>query len=501
MLQDLSSFITQPYRRKYLAAYCKRMSHDVLSALIDDNVASVLLEQGFPLEYNPRSIYKVDKLYDSLAKYAPRHAPRVDVKDHDIQQGINLAYTCFAKPKGEPALKLRRFTPEFIYSITSNLKGSAGLTAWGQTKAESYVRAYERGKQQIMGQKRWEPCVAFKRTQFNDKTRLVWGYPYAATAIEGLFARPLIERFKKGGNPMAFGKPTGVLGAELRVSSYHNEFAYSTDVSSFDSSISSELISVAFSILSTWFDFTAIEPETGVSYHEIWKQIVWYFIHTPIFMPDGNIYKGKRHGVPSGSYFTQMIDSIVNVILIGAISYAFNLNVNKEDIFVLGDDILFWSNRKVSLKHITRYASAKFGMKFNASKSALFSYNETIHYLGRDWTKGIPWLREDEIIARMVNPENFRVYAKDPDECERQVRMLFASYAAVYYNAYPIYLKCMGVGARYSQSNMSIENYVYGGNYDVTINPDFLSGLQRFQLKYGDNHGGGYVPLALQFWK
>lgn len=472
-----SSFIVQPYRRSYLKGYFERMSKDNLGMLYDDNVASVLKEQGYHITESPRSVYRVDKLYEALAKYEPSNAPEVDLRNYNIQDGVNLAYTCFAKPKREPFLELKPFTPELVWKITSNHKGSAGLTAWGQTKAESYVRAYERGLQQIRGEKRPEPCIAFKRTQFNDKTRLVWGYPYAMTAEEGLFARPLIERFKLGNTPMAFGMSTGVLGGKLRVSSYHKKCAYSTDVSSFDSSIDAGLIQVAFKILATWFDLDQVEPTTGISYRKIWKDIVWYFIHTPIVMPDGNVYKGKRHGVPSGSYFTQMIDSVVNTILVGAISSSFNLNVSRQDIYVLGDDILFWSDRKVSLDSIAKYASRLFHMKFNSEKSALFSHNDKIHYLGRDWTKGIPSISEDEIIIRMSQPETFRKYPKDDEEKERQVRMLLLSYAAVYRNAYPIYLKCLDIRPRYAQSNMSIETYVYKGtNYH--IDPQWLTGCK-----------------------
>lgn len=496
-----SSFIIQPYRRKYLKEYFHRMSQDNLGTLMDDNVADVLKEQGFSITESPRSVYKVAKLYEALAKYEPKDAPVVDLKDEHIQAGVNLAYACFAHPVNEPVLTVPAFSPELVYKITSNHKGSAGLTAWGQTKAESYVRAYERGLQQMRGEKAPEPCIAFKRTQFNDKTRLVWGYPYAMTAIEGLFARPLIEKFKTGITPMAFGMPTGVLGAKLRVSSYHKRFAYSTDVSSFDASIPRALIDKAFKILSTWFDLTQIEPTSGVRLDDIWYRMVKYFITTPIVMPDGNCYFGKRHGVPSGSYFTQMIDSVVNVILVGAIGHKFNLFINKDDILVLGDDVLFWSNRFVPLHKIATFATKLFSMKFNASKSAVFRYDETLHYLGRDWTNGVPSLSEDEILIRMSQPETFRKYPVVEEERRRQARILIMSYAAVYYDAFRIHMKTLGPRTRYSVGNASFERYVYGDG-TVGVNPEYLSGLQRYRMKYIDQSlGGTNVPLALQFWK
>nr|UDL14351.1 MAG: putative RNA-dependent RNA polymerase [Partitiviridae sp.] len=506
---DLSSFVVQPYRRKYLSEYFHRMSKDQLGMLWDDNVASVLEEQGFYAPENPRSIYKVEKLFESLAKYKPSKAPHPRMDDEAIRRGLSLAYACFARPKDQDLLELSAFTPKLVYDITSNHKGSAGLTAWGQTKAESYVRAYERGLQQILGEKKPDPCIAFKRTQFNDKTRLVWGYPYAMTALEGIFARPLINRFKLGNTPMAFGMSTGVLGSKLRVASYHKEWAYSTDVSSFDSAIAKELILAAFNILRTWFDLAQIEPTSGCSYDRIWRQIVHYFVHTPIVMPDGSLYKGKQHGVPSGSYFTQMIDSIVNVILVGAISYHFSLHVDKEDIFVLGDDVLFWSNRRVSLDDVAKYATDLFGMTFNAAKSAIFHWDDTIHYLGRDWKNGQPTLSQDEILSRMVQPETFRKYSKDPQARDREVRMLLLSYAAVYRHAYSIYVRCVDVPKRWDMTNMSIENWVYNagrrqGTYGFASNPDHLSGLQRYLRKYViDEKGnlGASTPLALQYWK
>jgi len=502
-LSQCSSFIIQPFRRKYLKEYFLRYSRDNDTALWDDNVASVLEEQGYSIEDSPRSIYSVEKLYQALAKYAPELAPKVDLDDAHIKAGIKLAYASFAKPKDVPYLKLPAFTPKFIQSITSNRKASSGLTAWGQTKAESYVRAYERGLQEICGVKHSDPCVAFKRTQFNGKTRLVWGFPYANTAKEGLFARPLIEQFKNGNSPMSFGMTTGALGARLRASSYHKKWAYSTDISSYDSSLAGELILIAFSILETWFHLSEFEPTSGVRYSQIWQQNVDYFIHTPIVMPNGSVYKGKRHGVPSGSYFTQMIDSVVNTIICGAIASKFNMFLDKSDLYVLGDDLLFWSNRHVKLKDIADYGSRTFGVNMNADKSAVFNYQDDIHYLGRDWKDGVPDLDEKEILKRMAQPETFRKYSSDPGERTCQVRLLLLSYAAVYRRAYSIALSVLSGRNTFSVGSQAIQSYMIHGDqhqYQVEDNPNFYSGLVRYLRTY-HQLGECDSPLALQFWK
>lgn len=492
-------FSITPYRRKYLKGYSQRMSKDNTQTLWDDNVASVLIDQGFSIKESPRSIYRVEKLYQALNKYGPETRPRVNTDNKHVDAGIRFAYACFANPENNK-LELLPFTPQLVHSITSNHAGSAGLTAWGQKKKDSEVRAYERGLQVIKSEKNPEPCIAFKRTQFDEKTRLVWGYPYSMTAIEGIFARPLIELFKSGWTPMAFGMQTGVLGGKLRAASYSHDWAYSIDVSSFDSSASRELIHIAFKILSTWFDLDQIEPTSGVSYRDIWQIVETYFITTPIVMPDLMLYTGKRHGVPSGSYFTQMVDSIVNVIYAGAIADRFNLMIGKRDIFVLGDDLLFWSDRDMSLESITDFATRLFDIQFNSKKSSKFKSGEVIHYLGRDWDDGVPGLPLDEILIRMTQPETYRKYSDDPVERYRQVLMLIQSYASVYENAYQIFYEVTKQWRKWYVPEISIENHIYMmGKRD--LDPDFLSGLERYRRKYLEKDSVGLTPLASQFWK
>lgn len=500
--KDLELFYVHPYRSKRLAGYFKNMSRDNPKILVDDNVKDMLLAQGYTISESPRSIYNVAKLYEALSAYAPGKIQKPKACD-EFTSGISLAYACFARNKRDYLHPLP-FTPETIVAVTSNPSGSPGVTNYGCSKAESATRALERGLQTLKGQKKPEPCLAFKRTQFNNKTRLVWGYPYSMTVIEGLIAKPLNDRFKNGCTPMAFAMTTGSLGTKLRVASYHKEWAYSLDMSSFDATISSELIHIAFKILLTWFDPTEVEPVSGLTVREIFRLIERYFVYTPIVMPDGNIYHGKDHGVPSGSYFTQMVDSIVNVIIGGTISKRFGLDVSKKEIFVLGDDLLMWSNRKMDLDVIAEFASYQFGVKLHGSeKSKIYHYDEEIHYLGRDWEDGLPTLDEDEVIKRMVFPEKFRRYSKDPKVRKRQVHMLILAYAATYRSAWRIAYNLL------DPSNSNIHNGC--ANIDVGVycgegagerpDPEHLSGLTRYRMKYGFTEDKDDIPItALQYW-
>jgi len=501
--KDLDQFRTHPYRNKRLKPYYQRFSKSDEKVLVDGWVQEVLNDQGFTVEDAPRSVYKVEKLFEALSHYAPGKTRKPKPGD-EFTAGVALAYSCFARPADHLFLECLPFTPETITMITSNPSGSPGVTNFGCSKAESMTRALERGLQTLLGQKQCEPCLGFKRTQFNDKTRLVWGYPYSMTVIEGLVAKPLIEHFKGGCSPMAFAMPTGALGTKLRVASYHKEWAYSLDMSQFDATISKQLIHIAFKILRTWFNGDDVEPVSGKTVNEIFSLIEKYFVYTPIVMPDGLIYYGKDHGVPSGSYFTQMVDSIVNVIIGGAVSQRFHLNVAKSEIFVLGDDLLMWSNRKVDLDLVARFANETFGVKLHGSeKSEIFHYDDVVHYLGRDWNNGIPDLPEEEVLKRMKFPESYRKYSDDKGLAKRQLHLMLLSYAATYRSAWRIAFQAIAPNPRNIHQGcaaVDLSTYFYKGAR-VQLDPAHLSGLNRFYLREGILSTKHDIPnTAMQFW-
>lgn len=483
MSQQLQGFKRLPYRMKRLRQYCADMSKDSDHVEFDPNVAAALKAQGFTWSETPRSIYRVDKLYEWLYKFEPGRIPD-PVCTSELSDGIALARACFSRSRTDQKLEPLPLTFETVEYLTKNPSASSGLTAWGVKKEQAMLRGYERCIQTLSGVKAPEPCLAFARTQFNEKTRLIWGYPYSMTILEGLVARPIIDRFKGSSKtPMAFGKSTHKLGSFLRTSARHKRYAYSIDMSSFDSSISKALIKIAFKILATWFDLTKIEPTTGLSYGKIWRMAENYFIHTPIVMPDQHLYVGKKHGVPSGSYFTQVIDSICNVIIAGSIASKFNMHVDKSDIFVLGDDLLLWTNRNLPLETIANYASNLFHATFNPEKCAKHLWCEPVEYLGRVWDHGIPDQNLAKVIARLVYPERHRKYlGRTREERDREAYLIFASMAANFKCANHILKVVLGQhGTRVAPTGDDIK--VFGGN--SRVNPDHLTGLQRYKLIYG----------------
>jgi hypothetical protein len=84
------------------------------------------------------------------------------------------------------------------------------------------------------------------------------------------------------------------------------------------------LIELAFAIVESKIDFSTVYKPNGdfilgenktIRMHRVFQFIKKYFINTKMMLPNGDIYQ-KADGLPSGSTFTSLIGSIVNMIVI-----------------------------------------------------------------------------------------------------------------------------------------------------------------------------------------
>lgn len=408
-----------PFRRAALKSYVSRMSTPDPRGLFDSFVAEILDQQGFVWEESPRSVYDPQQLYTALERYATDWSS-YEYMDAALQYGFRKAYKIFAKPKGEE--KLRTLSDSEVVTKALKLTKSSGLPLM-TSKRDSLVYSFNRESQIRRGLKAPNPCVAYKRTQANNKTRLVWGYPLEMTIMEARFARPLIERFKDSATPMAFGMSKCELGAKLhRYFSDADGTTVCLDYSKYDTTLSAVMIKQAFRILATWF---SEEERTMLG----WDTIVRYFISTPIVMPDGHLYTGKNHGVPSGSYFTQMIDSIVNVAIVYSLKFECKIKFDPRSLYVLGDDVILQVRTKVELEKWAKALSRR-GLILHGDEKTVIGQ---AHFLGAVWTKGKPDAPIGELVNKACFPEKFRDYQGEPDTGAVNV---LRSYASSYLSAY-----------------------------------------------------------------
>lgn len=398
-----------PFRRKGMEAYIARYSKPRDKVIYDSTLVKRFSVVGIDIPEAPASIYEPKQMFESLDKFSK--AP--DFKKNEfVEEAISEAFLRFGHKR-----HLRKLSPlkneKEVFNRTK-LNKSAGI--YRVSKELAWIDAVARAEQVLAGLKKPNPCIALARTQRGGKTRLVWGYPLDVNYLEGYFGYPLIDNFSEIRTPITYSLKKYEIGGRL-YSTLKGRNCVSLDFSKFDASVPKELILVAFRILKTWFDLDGAQEKH-------WELIVNYFLYTPIVMIDGNLYTGKKHGIPSGSLFTQLIGSIVNYIVITSALKRFNHLSHWRAIHVLGDDSIFSTNKDVCLSRFAEYFQT-LGFKLNIKKSLVSNHMKGVHYLGFTWIQGKPNKTFEAIVSSLTQPESWRKKEKEPfSEKARASRMI-----------------------------------------------------------------------------
>lgn len=159
---------------------------------------------------------------------------------------------------------------------------------------------------------RFPPCELASRLALcevpKNKPRAVWVYPICVSLFEAVFSVPLAAAMK--GNPLFAWHVNWLGGAGPFLFKETHDGIGATlgkDFSHLDRSLIDKAINWAFSVLRKNVMFT--KP-----WHpRLWHAVKKYFINTHI-LAYGKHYR-TEHGVPSGSGFTQLIDTLVTAYL------------------------------------------------------------------------------------------------------------------------------------------------------------------------------------------
>jgi hypothetical protein len=242
------------------------------------------------------------------------------------------------------------------------------------------------------------PAVPFVRTQEQLKTRVVWGFPIANVIYEGIVFYPLLEYLKTKSWQRALISPQDVdQFATNLVSECSNSgrALLSIDFSNYDTSVKTELQDLAFTYFKSLFQS---------SYGEQIDIIKERFGSISLVTPDG-IVSGK-HGIPSGSAFTNVVGSVVQATI------ALDSGLTKEPEFqILGDDGIYCLQGEDEVSSLINSFKTS-GLTVNEDKS--FISHEfcvylqklyDIYYIERGVKGGIyPVYRA---LNRIVHPERF----------------------------------------------------------------------------------------------
>ncbi|GFM95169.1 RNA-dependent RNA polymerase, partial [viral metagenome] len=355
-----------------------------------------------------RSLYTEEGHYKNLLKYDKSYLPRP--KTAAYLAALQHTSDCFRLP--EP---VRDISFDNLADVPFIASSSAGYSYHGSKgDNDNHTRAIKRVVATIRGLQdyypswkqsyRYTPDIAYARTQLSllntPKVRHVWGKAFHNIIIEGKSAYPLIHAYSSGEYPISTGihiyhKIPAIIAEMFSEPEPHH--VYLTDFSGFDSSPMDWLIYDAFDILEQNLIFNEDIDKLCFEYSK------FYFVNTPVKMPDGYIWV-KHIGVPSGSYFTQLIDSVIDHIVL---SYCqFSIWNRFFDTKVLGDDSIFKCPTSLIVPISTLARTAlQLGFTIHPDKSKLTDDQRNVDYLGHLERAGRIWRPHTKSLQLALFPE------------------------------------------------------------------------------------------------
>jgi len=257
------------------------------------------------------------------------------------------------------------------------------------------------------GERVFHPFLAGRRVQHGEtapKGRLVWMASLATTVLSSRFSKPCYEGLV-GRKSFAFGATYREVGAGIVAMQSRRRFVYGLDFSAFDASLSARLIDDAFGILKTHL---SMSDDDG----QLLDRIISDFIHSRIVLPDGSMWQVHR-GVPSGSSFTSLVDSVCNLIILQYIWIRLTGHeLAEDDLRVLGDDSVVASDWYLSLEEI-RGAALELGIALSMDKSERVGLGQWVPFLGHYWKCGRPRRDVLDITKRLAFPERWNRFLED----------------------------------------------------------------------------------------
>jgi hypothetical protein len=418
---------------KRLKSYQARIRKDCVQRIFDDRAVSVLLKYAFnpgkiegELKYLKdlkdgegrlfcRSMGKYSDMQDQFSNFMKEDRPSFRWNRH-YQTAVATVCARYAKAE----LKMREYSSdEDIYNSVTDWSTATGWTAiaTGLRKkvdvlSDVFLTYSKREAEAKSVGTFGSPVVCGMRTQgsgaydehgvrtntWKSKKRAVFMVDVYTIIAESKFGAPLNDWLKQY-SYTAIGKDDKWIQRWCNQQRDRGWNFISLDYSKYDSTIPAWLIHSAFDVIRSAFSeydstlLSVIEED---------------FINKNIVTGEGVIY--AKHGNPSGSRLTAIINGICNEIMTETWMSALK---HRGVCNIMGDDNLIFLPERVDdalVSSISSYITHNFGVKVNAEKSNSGSWMQDPEYLSRYWGRTGPYRNIGEVISLIAYPEKFRPY-------------------------------------------------------------------------------------------
>lgn len=290
-------------------------------------------------------------------KFGPRSISKPWLERKDSVEEYFKAFTNIKSPLSYPLNDKGRLRPITLEKAASKLKNSTNSGLPFYTKKSLVKDKVVQRFNEYLDLKM--PCILFTRTQEQNKTRTVWGFPIADTLNESMFYFPLLDYQKNKSYRCALLGPESTdiqLTRLINIASSNSNYTLiSLDFASFDTTVTG--------IQKYCFDY--IKHLFQNNNHDDIDYISERFRTIGLVTPDGIWY--GNHGVPSGSTFTNEVDSLVQYLIF------INFGLNESQFVIQGDDSVVLIDNKYKDKLLKYFKS--FGLIVNESKTYSGNYS------------------------------------------------------------------------------------------------------------------------------
>lgn len=416
--------------RPYLERADKRLAEQVYQAILDDRITKNFCEES--------------KLYEQVERFTDVKTFRRSMQGKDAYVWAwHILRSMFPNPEKNQLTPLTLDESTDVVSIFSNPDASAGYLAYPKHKREvpDLIKTVALEIMKSYDKTISFPAIALTRAQITDfideegnlapenikyKTRLVMCVDAASVLVEQTFGQPILDCILKAQPQYAGGKDDYEIRNFLLRTCTGKRWV-SLDYSKFDATIQGWLIKDVFSFLSEYYS-----EEHRLAFEWMTNN----FINMQLLMPDGSL-KNLHKGIKSGSYFTQIVGSICNILMILTyFCYKFGekdgkriLNVDRVykelssnifpnnrrylTIMSMGDDNIFFTRSKIDMKELSSYLFYNFGAIVTIEGEKGFdegSPYDKPHFLKRLWTFQGQYREDLDMFINLLHPERKRSY-------------------------------------------------------------------------------------------